>query len=344
MEKNSRLDSKSSQDKVADSPSPELLRSQVEGDGPAPEPAPSSFRLKREKFLKRGTYKPSHKATFIGLAVIIAILSINAGVIAYLLRGQNGDTSNANQSDVVINSEVLNSLGVNKTTIGSDGTELVVGPDASFNGSVTVSNDVNIAGQLNLNNKITATDASLSKLSAGDTSLTKLNINGDATASNLNLRENMVVVGSSQLQGPTTINGLLTINNGINVTGNLSVGGTLSMGAFQANTLIVGGQITTRGYAPSVSKGEALVATDTVSISGNDIAGTVAVNIGVGSRSGVVAYVSFNNSYSSTPHVVITAVGPGASDIYVNRDSTGFSIGVGSIVAGGHAFDYVVMQ
>jgi len=343
MVNTSHLDPKEEKEKSG-SPAPELLRSQVEGGEPAPEPVSSSFKLKKDRFLKRGTYKPSHKATFIGLTVVIAILSINAGVIAYLMRSQSDDTADLNQNDVVISSDVLNSLGVNKTTIGSDGAELVVGPDASFNGSVTISDDVNIAGQLNLNNNINATSASLNILKAGDTSIEKLNVNGDATVTNLNLRENMIVVGSSQLQGPTTIGGLLTINNGLNVMGNLSIGGTLSMGAFQTNTLVVGGQISTRGYAPSVSKGEALVATDTVSISGNDIAGTVAVNVGVGTRSGVVAYISFYNNYSSTPHVVITAVGPGASDIYINRDSTGFSIGVGSIGAGGHAFDYIVMQ
>jgi len=343
MVNTSHLDSKEDQNK-SDSPAPELLRSQVEGGGPTPEPVISSFKLKRDKFLRRGTYKPSHKATFIGLIVVIAILSINAGVITYLMRNQSGSATDANQSDVVISSDVLNSLGVNKTTIGSDGTELVVGPDASFNGSVTISDDVNIAGQLNLNNKITAASASLNTLSAGETSVTKLNINGDATASNLNLRENMIVVGSSQLQGPTTISGLLTINNGLNVTGNLSIGGTLSMGAFQTNSLVVGGQITTRGYAPSVSKGEALAATDTVSISGNDISGTVAVNVGTGTRSGILAYVSFYNNYSTTPHVVVTAIGPGVSDVYINRDASGFSIGASGIVSGGHAFDYVIMQ
>lgn len=340
----SHLDPKEDQDK-SDSPTPELLRSQVEGGEQAPESASSSFKLKKDRILKRGSYRPSHKATFIGLAVVIAILSVNAGVIAYFMRDQSEGVTGANQSEVVISSDVLNSLGVSKATIGNAGTELVVGPNASFNGTVTVKDSVNIAGQLNLNNKITAADASLTKLSAGETSITELNVNGNATISNLNLRENLIVVGSSQLQGPTTISGLLTINNGLNVSGNLSVGGTLSMGVFQTNLLVVGGKITTRGYAPSVSKGDILALTDTVSISGNDIAGTVAVNIGAGTRSnGIVAYISFVNQYDTTPHVIITAVGPGASDVYVNRDAGGFSIGVSSIGAGGHAFDYIIMQ
>lgn len=337
---NTSIDSKNDK---SDAPSPELLRSQIEV-GESKIDNNSSNKNVVNKAPKRGSYKPSHKATFVGVIVVIAILSINVGVILFFMNNQDSTSSDANKNEVVINSDVLNSLGVSKTTIGTDNTELIVGPDASFNGTLTVNDDVSIAGQLNLNEKITAADASLANLDAGDTNLTTLNVNGDATTTNLNLRQNLIVAGSTQIQGSTTVTGLLTVGNSMNVTGNLSVGGTFSMGAFQTNTLVVGGKITTRGDSPSVSKGEALVSTDTVSISGNDISGTVAVNIGVGSRSGIVAYVSFAHGYDTTPHVVVTPIGPGVADYYINRNSSGFSIGVGSINSGGHAFDFVVMQ
>lgn len=339
----SNLD-KDSEEKKSGEPTPELLKSQVEGGEPKSDNTSTSLKKAFGKITKRGTYQPSHKATFVGIVVVIAILSINAGVIAFFLRKEEVSDSEINRSEVVINSEVLDSLGVNKTTIGTEGTSLVVGPDASFNGTLTVKDDVTISGQLNLNEKITATDASLANLDAGETNLTNLNVNGDSTTTNLNLRQNLIVAGSSQLQGPTTLTGLLTVGNSVNVTGNLAVGGTFSMNAFQTNTLVVGGRISTRGNSPSVLKGDALASTDTVSISGNDISGTVAVNVGSGSRSGIVAYVSFASAYNTTPHVVITPIGPGVSDFYVNRSSSGFSIGVGSISSGGHAFDFIVMQ
>lgn len=339
------LDSKSKKPQTGP-PAPELLRSQASVSEPKADEKKSLDKDTKPfaSMKKRGSYKPSHKATFAGIAVVIAILSINVGVIAFLMKSQDEPTTESNKDEVVISSEVLNSLGVNRTTIGTDNTELIVGPDAKFNGTLTVNDDVSIAGQLNLNEKIVAADASLANLDAGDTNLTTLNVNGDATSTNLNLRQNLIVVGSAQLQGQTTITGLLTVGNSLNVTGNLSVGGTFSVGAFQTNTLMVGGKITTRGDAPSVAKGGALIATDTVSISGNDISGTVAVNIGVGTRSGIVAQVSFAHNYGTTPHVVVTPIGPGVSDYYINRDSAGFSIGVGSIGSGGHAFDFVVMQ
>jgi hypothetical protein len=143
---------------------------------------------------------------------------------------------------------------------------------------------------------------------------------------------------------------MLTVNNNANFAGNLSVGGSLSAGSFNtgklivANSLTVGGHLVTRGSAPSVSRGSAVGSNGTVSISGNDLSGTVAVNAGVGAGGGIVARVTFNRQYDYTPHVVVTPVGPGAHDFYVNRDSTGFSIGVGSLSTGGHAFDYIVTQ
>jgi len=330
--------------KEGDLPAPELLRSQVEVEDVAPKEKAVSFKPKINTLPKRGTYRPSHRATFIGIAVVVAILSINAGVIAYVLKGQADSSTDQPQGEVTISSDVLDTLGVSRNTIGSTGTELVVNPDSNFKGDVTIGGDVSIAGQLSINSVLAAADANLAKLQAGDTTVSGLNVSGDATISNLNLRSNLVVAGLTQLQGAVTLSQLLTVDNSVNIAGNLSIGGILSIGGFQTNILTIGGHIITRGSAPGVSKGDALVLTDTVSISGNDISGTVAVNIGTGSRSGVVAYVSFVNSYGNTPHIVITPVGPGASDVYVNRSATGFSIGVSSIGSGGHAFDYMVMQ
>lgn len=199
-----------------------------------------------------------------------------------------------------------------------------------------------------MNGKLSVTDASISKLQAGDTSFSKINVSGDGTLSNLNLRNDLIVVGSTKLQGAVTVNQLMTVYNNMNVSGNLAVGGTLSMGAFQTNTLTVGGHITTRGSAPSVSPGSSAVlgSNGTISISGNDVAGTVAVNTGVGASSGgIVAYVTFVNAYTNVPHVVVTAVGGGMGGVYVNRNATGFSIGVNGVLSpGGYAIDYIVMQ
>lgn len=330
-------------------PAPEVLKPQS-SDVPSESSAATPATPARNR-LHRGSYRPSHKATFIGLAVVVGILAINAGIITFVMKGQAKDGTTLSQEAVTLSPTALDKLGVSRNAVGTAGTELVVGPNSKFNGTVTVGSDVSIGGQLKLNSKLTASDASFAKLQAGDTSLEKVNVNGDATISNLNLRKDLTVLGLTRLQGPVTLSQLLTVNNNVNIAGNLAVGGTLSARGFQASSLVsdttltIGGHIMTRGAAPGFSPGPALSGADTASSSGNDASGTIAVNIGAGaSKSGIVGYVTFSNPYSGTPHVVVTPVGGGVTDVYINRSGSGFSIGVGSISPGGHAFDYIVMQ
>lgn len=338
--------------KSTELPQPETLKPQEDNTSPDVAVNTTIGKQKASKLARHVTYRPSHKATFIGLGIVVLILVINAGVIAFILRGQSSTSSEVSLGGVKISPAVLDTLGVNKTAVGNLGTELVVNPNSKFAGKVTVGGDVNIAGQLTLNSKFSASDASLTKLEAGDTSLAKLNVNGDGTISNLNLRNNLIVVGSTTLQGAVNISQLLTVNNNLNVTGNLAVGGTLSARGFQASSLVsdttltIGGHVITRGSAPTISAGNGLGSNGTVSISGNDASGTLGINIGVGCNGGMLAYVSFKSPYSNTPHVVVTAIGgPGMGTLYVSRSAAGFTVGAnGSIPPGGYAIDYIVMQ
>lgn len=343
--------SSETKDKTSQPPAPEVLKPQADSTSPAPETSSAAAATLARKRPRHVTYRPSHKATFVGAGVVIGILAINAGAIFFFLKGTGEGGSSLNRSEVTLSSEVLDGLGVSRNAVGNAGTELVVGPNSRFNGKVTIASDVNIAGQLKLNSKFSAAEASLAKLEAGDTAVSQLNVNGDATISTLNLRKDLNIAGATRLQGAVTISQLLTVTNNLNVTGNLAVGGTLSARGFQASslvsdsTLVIGGHIITRGSAPNAGPGNALGNNGTISISGNDAAGTVAVNIGTGAVSGIIANVAFRNQYGSTPRVVVTGVGRGIGSVYVNRTIGGFSIGVNDALApGGYAFDYIVMQ
>lgn len=346
---------KESNDTANEPPKPEVLKSQSDEDVPASEvTAAAKSAPERPKLrLRRTAYRPSHKATFVGLAVVVGVLAVNAVVITLIIGAQTTNTpSTANSSTVTLSSDTLNKLGVSRNPVGNSAEELVVGPNSRFNGTVTVGSNVSIAGQLTLNSKFSATDASLTNLQAGNTSLATLNVNGDGTVSNFNLRQNLAVVGSSTLQGPVTLSQLLTVNNNANVVGNLAVGGSLTVRSFEASSLVsdttltIGGHIITAGSQPAYSKGGALRSTDTVSLSGNDASGTVQVNVGAGSTSsGTLIQVSFRNQYGNTPRVVVSPVGNSPGGYYVNRSSTGFSIAVSNALSyGGYAFDYIVMQ
>ena len=311
-------------------PVPEVLKAQ--GDESAeqtsePTPSVTTETHRPHAPIHRAPYRPSHKATFIGIGVVVGILAINAVIISFVVQGQATANAQGSQSDVTISPAVLDTLGVSRNAVGDLGTQLVIGPDSKFDGTVTIGKDVSIGGELKLNGKLSVSDASLTSLQAGNTSLSKLTVNGEASANSLTIGQNLSVVGTSTLQGQVTIGQLLTVNNNAAIAGNLSVGGTISTATFRANsltsntTLTIGGHIISLGNAPSVSGGGALGSNGTVSISGNDAAGTVGVNIGVGAVSGTLATVTFRSQYDSTPHVVVSVVGRSAS-YYINRTST----------------------
>jgi hypothetical protein len=341
--------------KATEPPAPEVLKPQTEDVSRVPEDTGSSAAATpasgKSKRLRRGTYRPSHKATFISVIVVVAILAVNAAVIAVVIKSQSKNKDQASQADVTISQGTLDKLGVSRNSIGLEGVELTVNPDARFGGSVKVGGDVSVSGELRINGKFSAGDASFAQLQAGNTALSELNVNGSGTLTNLNLRNDLVVTGSTRLQGAATFTQLVTVNNNLNVSGSMAVGGLLSAGRLHAGsvvsdgTLTVGGHIVTQGSAPKVGSGSAVGASGTVSISGNDTAGTVAVNAGVGAGGGIVANVSFRSQYGNIPHVVVTPVGAGVGSVYVTRSVGGFSIGVnGALGPGGYAFDYIVMQ
>ena len=293
------------------------------------------------------SYRPSHRATFIGLAVVVAILAINAVILELVLKKQAKNETLLTKGQVTISTADLNRLGIDRNAIGSSGVQLTVAPDAQFKGKLTVAGGTVISGQLTLNSKLSGTDANLTQLQAGETSVAKLNVNGDSTASSLNLRKDLVVSGLSQLQGPVTLKQLLTVNSNATITGNLSVGGVLSVNTFSVQSLVVNGHLISSGAAPSVSPGGSIGSNGSVSISGNDAAGTVAINIGSGPNgNGLLANLAFRTVYASAPRVVISPVGLGAN-FYVNNITTsGFSIGITGSLSVGASFriNYIVEQ
>jgi hypothetical protein len=342
-------------DKQANTAAPEVLKPQAddaaEPTDAAGSDAPTSAADKPVLKSRRTTYRPSHKATFFGLAMVVLILAVNAGVILFVLKKQSVSKAPTEQGQVTINQGVLDKLGVNRSAVGDAGVELTVNPDAKFNGKLQVGGDVSIGGQLKLNGTFTAAGASFAKLQGGDTALAQLNVNGNTTLSNVNVRNELDVTGVTRLLGPVTMSQLLTVNN-LNVAANLSVGGVLSANGFHTSTLTVdsvlniGGHIvTTGGNLPTVAAGNALGSNGTIAMSGSDAAGTVSIAVGVGATAGTIGTVTFHTKYSATPRVVVSPVGNSFGGIYINRTANGFTIVTNAAVPpGGYAFDYIVIQ
>ncbi len=332
-------------------PAPEVLTVQSDDGSQLPKIASSVLSSRAQKQRRQITYRPSHKATFIGLAVVIVVLAVNGVIIGFVLNGKTPASSTANSNAVTLSSSVLDKLGVSRNAVGNSNEELAIGPNTKFGGTIVVGGDTKIGGELTLNKKLSAQDATLTTLQAGNTSLQSLAVNGDITGTNVNVRTDLSVAGATRLQGAVTIAQLLTVNNNLNVIGSLAVGGTLTARTFQANsltsenTLTIGGHIITAGSAPNVGGGAGTGNNGSVSISGNDTSGTVAVNMGTGAGNGLLAQVSFRTAYPSIPHVVVSPIGGAIGGYYITRSAGGFNIySTNTISPGGYAFDYIVMQ
>jgi hypothetical protein len=334
----------------AEPQAPEILKPRTDDSTLPVEPPAAAGKSSKPaggKPGKRQSYRPSHRATFIGIAVVIVILAINAVILGFVLKGKSKTIGLGVNGKVTLSQGVLNQIGVNSSSIGNSADELIVVPNSQFKGKLTVAGDTTVGGQLKLNNKLTGSDASLTQLEAGNVSLSQLNVSGSSTLSGLNLRNNLAVLGTTQLQGAVTINQLLTVNNSLTVTGNLAIGGTFSARSLASiSTLTVGGHIITTGPAPGVGPGgSALGSNGTVSISGNDSAGRIAINIGTGASSGTLANVAFRTEYGNIPRVIISPIGVAANFYITNVSVGGFSVAVGSgLSPGGYGIDYIVEQ
>ena len=67
--------------KSTEPPAPELLRVQTDNKSSEPESSAAAASPRAALRPRHATYRPSHKATFVGLAVVAVILAANAGII-----------------------------------------------------------------------------------------------------------------------------------------------------------------------------------------------------------------------------------------------------------------------
>src|SRR4051812_4714730 len=101
-------------------PAPEVLAPRAD-DGSAAEPAKKPDSAASPPLRRRHkTYRPSHKATFISLAVIVAVLAVNAGIVVFVLKKQGGKALSA-QGAVTLSQGALDKVGVNRSKVGDSG-------------------------------------------------------------------------------------------------------------------------------------------------------------------------------------------------------------------------------
>jgi hypothetical protein len=225
----------------------------------------------------------------------------------------------------------LSEIGAN---LGTNGQTLNVAANALFRGKADVTGDLTVGGRLNANGPVT---------------LSQLNITGNTAATGLNVGSNLNVTGTTALQKTLTVNSLVTINSNLNVTGTASIG-AINTTTLAVRTITISGALTishlvTQGTAPAISAGS-VGGGGTVSISGNDTAGTININTGSG-PAGALATITFRAPFAGTVHVQLTplTLAAATAETFVTRSNTGFQIHAGNPPAGASlSYDYLVTQ
>jgi len=227
----------------------------------------------------------------------------------------------------------LQNLKNNETTIGDSKQTLTIASNSVFNGRVLVRDSLDVAGTIRV---------------GGALSLPGITVSGTSAFENVQVGNNLSVSGNEAVQGT------LTVQKNLSVGGSATFAGTISAPSLSIDQLIMNKDIQLNrhidagGSTPRALSGTAVGSAGTVSISGTDTAGTVSVNFGSSPVAGVIANVTFSNTFSQTPHVVITPVGSNCAilNYYVNRTTAGFSINTANAGSPGSScsFDYIAID
>lgn len=282
----------------------------------------------RDRLLKRlGNVNPY--LVLFGLVVLVGLL------IAYVSNRLNNqaDPSSLTFEGSELDQAAIDQLLQAEQNIGNVDQTLTVAANAIFNGKILVKSDLDVAGSIRV---------------GGPLNLPGITVAGNSEFDDVTVGNSLSILGGASIQQG------LTVQGGVNISENLSVGGTISASKISADAIEFSGDLTltrhidTGGSSPSKANGTALGSGGTVSVSGNDIAGTVTINTGGSAPAGYFVRINFTNTYSSTPSVIITPANSNAGvlDYYTQRDSSGFRIGTASNPADSTTFifDYFVIE
>lgn len=238
----------------------------------------------------------------------------------------------ASISSTNLSSDALKQLANTDATVGSASQTLTIQGNTIIAGQTLTRGNLSVAGNFQTGGSIQGANLTI----AGTSNLGTAQIN------------TLQVAGTTAIQGSTTVRDL-------NVSGATSMSGPLTASQITTSKLVLSGNasltvpnhLSFPGASPSRSiNGSVLGNGGSASVNGSDTSGTVNVNSGNNPTAGCFIKVTFQQTYTSAPHVLVSPVGAGAGAIgfYVTRDTGGFSICGNSPAPANSvfAFDYFV--
>lgn len=321
-DKNNDQDAPDQEDNLADNPDA------LNTDYKAPETDISANEIKRS-FADRVKGFTSNFNIYLIAFLVIVFIALVITYVALNSKKNNGPSITSQE----LSEDAFKELAQNEANVGDTNQTLTVEANAIFNGKVLVKDNLDVAGSINVGGPLT---------------LPGITVAGTSSFEDVEVSNNLSILGDASIQGA------LTVTNGANINGNLAVAGSISASSVTADTIAFSGDLQiqrhldTGGPTPGVSRGGAVGAGGTVSISGTDASGTVTINTGGGPSSGTLAVINFSQSYGGTPRVVISPTSAAAAslDYYISRSPSGFEIRATSAPSGSstYLFDYWVAE
>jgi cytoskeletal protein CcmA (bactofilin family) len=213
-----------------------------------------------------------------------------------------------------LSADALKQLANTDATVGNSSQTLTIQGNAIITGQTLTRGNLNVAGNFQSGGGITAPTITI----AGAANLGATQINSLQVATTL------------AVQSTTTLADL-------NVAGTSSFSGAMTASQITVTRLILSGNasltipnhIAFTGPSPTRSVNSAVLGNGgTMSINGSDTSGTININSGSNTVAGCFAKITFNQTYTNQPHVIVSPIGAaaGQTQFYVDRNNTSFSI------------------
>lgn len=287
---------------------------------------------KVNKFSKKFHPKNIFQKINIYLLIFIVIL-LGSGFAAYVIYNSNKQELTSELLGQQLTSEDLARINQSDSVVGDPQKTLTIASNAIFNGAVLVKDNLDVAGSIKI---------------GGSLSLSGITVDGTSAFEDLQVANNTAIAGNASVEGA------LAVQRSLSVAGDVNVGGVLSAQTINTerfvinNDLQINRHIDAGGQTPNISRGGAVGASGTTSLSGTDTAGTIGINFGAGSSPGVIANISFRNAFNQVPHVVVSPTGLSCAGLnyYVTKTTRGFSLATTNAGTPGTncSFDYIVID
>lgn len=261
--------------------------------------------------------------------IVLLIASGTGGGVLYF----RSNSSQTNIPSQPLSQSTLDQLASSDVSVGEPKHILSVQSDTVFSGNVLVRDSLQIAGTLQVGSNL---------------AIAGLRVTGNSTFDDVQVTKSLALTGNESIQGQLNVQQSLQVNGSGTFLGTISAP-SLTVGSLQLNgDLNLTHHLTAGGSTPGRSNGPALGSGGTASISGSDTSGSITINTGGSPSAGCYITVNFAAAFNSTPHVVITPVGPAAAGLgyYINRTTSSFSVCAASTPAGGttYVFDYIALD